>query len=633
MANRSAQPRRTARRQRDAEAVVEAVLPWKHFVITAVLLLAVIAAFWPVCKADFTSWDDYENVARNAHFNPATFEGVLFFWAHPFMGLYIPLTYTVWGILAALGRLDAPDAAGLQLNPAFFHSANLLVHALATIIVYQLLFRLVKKPWPAAAGALLFALHPVQVEAVAWVAGMKDVLCGALSMAALWQYVRYAETESADKASSAAPRRRWIHYGSATAAFLLAMLAKPSAMTLPASAVLIDRFILRRPWRRVALAAGPWFALAVPFMVVARIVQTVTSAPDGGRVWLRPLLATDALAFYLYKLALPIWLAVQYDHSPVVALASRWVFWTWLLPVALAAVVLVNRKRFPWAVAAVGLLVTGTLPVLGLTPFEFERLSLVADHYLYVAMLGPALALAFALAMAPSGSQAARIACIAWLAVLGARAWFQTWHWQTSQTLFEHELAVNPRSATAYNSLAALALQARPPDVGRALRDSEQGIALDPELPEGYVQHGSALAMMGQRAAALADFGRAHQLNPSSPIILSNMAGLLAQEGRLPEAIQTVRQAIALEPANGQAHMNLAIMLVQQKQYPEALSEMGQAAQLAPGDPQVRANYAMFLTAAGQRDAAVREYRAALQIDPNNAAARQGLIQLTGSPQ
>jgi hypothetical protein len=186
------------------------------------LVIVTVAALWPVCGNEFVSWDDGKNVFENARLNPVTTEGVLYFWGHPYEYEYIPLSYTVWAGLALIARVS-PDSAGISLNPYVFHSANLMLHLAAVLAAYQLLRIFTGKVWASAAGALLFALHPIQVEAVAWVTGLKDVLCGSLSLLALWQYVLFAR--STPVGTRLPNRSRAIHYGVATVAFMLALLA------------------------------------------------------------------------------------------------------------------------------------------------------------------------------------------------------------------------------------------------------------------------------------------------------------------------------------------------------------------------------------------------------------------------
>jgi hypothetical protein len=174
------------------------------WIIVAILVLATVATFCRACFSDFNNWDDPVNVSKNPYFNPVTLKGVFYFWQHPHASVYIPLTDTVWGILAAIARLDAPEN-GVWLNPWIFHTANVLLHAACAVLAYQFLRVISGNKWAACLGALLFSVHPVQVESVAWIAGMRDVLSGAFCLASLWQYVLYARQ----------PSRR-VHYWIAT---------------------------------------------------------------------------------------------------------------------------------------------------------------------------------------------------------------------------------------------------------------------------------------------------------------------------------------------------------------------------------------------------------------------------------
>ncbi len=363
--------------------------PWLVWLLLVVTTLVVFA---PVVSSKFTTWDDNLNVSKNPWFNPPTTDSMLEMWRHPVYDLYIPLTYTVWGILASLAELPVPDSDGMQLNPAVFHVANLLVHLSAVLMLYALLRHIVGRRWPAAAGALLFAIHPIQVEPVAWVTGMKDVLSGALSIASLWQYVLYANAER----HGLSFQRRRIHYGISLATFVLALLAKPSAVMVPAAAIVLDAWIMRRSWPKVWRAVAPMLVISAGWMLHAKMVQTVAAPADGGRAWLRPLIATDTLAFYLYKLIFPLRLGFHYDRAPLTVIQHHWLYYTWIFPAAVAGVLVVFSKKLSrfLLLPSAALFVVGIVPVLGLVPFAFQRYATVADRYLYVSMIGPALALA-----------------------------------------------------------------------------------------------------------------------------------------------------------------------------------------------------------------------------------------------
>jgi tetratricopeptide (TPR) repeat protein len=589
-----------------------------------ILIAATLAAFWPVCINDFTTWDDTGNVAQNIRLNPVTLDGVVYFWTHPHMAIYIPLTYTVWGVLASVARV-APDASGISLNPYIFHAANLFVHLISALVAFRLLEVLTRRTWPAVAGALLFALHPVQVESVAWVAGMKDVLCGALSLVALWQYVLFASPDDPGQEPRTAVIRR-IHYAAATLAFVLAMLAKPSGMTVPLAALMVDRFLLHRPWRKIAMALLPWLILALACAIVAKLAQPVTTAPDGGRIWARPLLAGEALAFYLFKLVWPARLAVQYHQSPEVILAGRWFWIAWLVPATLAILGWLYRKRWPWLLVSFGLLVAATLPVLGLVPFQFERLSLVADHYLYLAMIGPALAVSFLLASVRA-TQVAAIICSAALGVLAVRSNLQTWHWRDTVTLFTHELTVNPYSEVAYNGLADRAIADKDPV--RAEQLARQATELNPTQGEAYITLGSALSLQRKRGEAELAYRRACQLLPDNPVGLNDLAGVLADRGDLDEAMPLCRRSLELDEFLAPAHRNMAVMLAHQNRFPEALREAQMAVQIDPAMAENQMTLAFLQAATGQRDAAIERLRQLLTLHPDFVPAQRLLGELS----
>lgn len=620
----------TAKKQKKAAArapAAEASPRRRGWLWPGILVVATLLVFWHVCGSDFTTWDDYENVARNPRLNPATLDGVLYFWAHPHMAIYIPLTYTLWGAVASFARLPQPDASGIWLNPWLFHSTNLLVHLLAVCFAYLLLNALTGESWAAAIGALVFAVHPVQVESVAWVAGLKDVLCGAMSLAALWQYVLFARPATPAAAPPSPTARKW-HYGLATGFFILALLAKPSGMVVPLAALVIDRFLFRRAWRRVGAALAPWAAMALVCAVAAKFAQPVPVSPDAGRVWARPLLGAAAVAFYLFKLVWPAKLAVQYHASPAVLLAGRWIWFAWLAPAALAVLVLSVRRRTPWPAVAAGLFLVPILPVLGLVPFQFERLSLTADHYLYFAMIGPALAVAAGLASLRRARVAGAVICTACLVALGVRSYLQTLHWQDTKTLFEHELAVNPDSEVAYNQLAGQAIADG--DLARAEEFALQSIRLEPNREEAYITLGAALARQHRPKEAMAAYRRAIELNPQNPVALRQLASLLAQNGQVDEAIPLIRNAIALDSLSPSAHRDLGLMLATKGRLPEAISESQIAVGLDPSDSEAQTNLGVLLAASGRVQEGIVHLQEALRLDPQSSKARLALQSFSG---
>ncbi len=418
---------------------------WAALIVFAATFLGMSG----ICGHEFVNWDDPVTMYANPRMNPATWDTLRFYWTHGEYGLYIPGTYTLWAGLAKIAHTADPDALGHHLNPRVFHTASVLLHALAALVMYLLLRRLLEQKTvdgeedrgrilAAGIGALIFGLHPVQVEAVAWASGMKDVLYGLFGLIALWQYVVAVQAGS--------PRQRWIHFTIATLAFVWALLCKPTAMVLPAVAAVIDLLILRRGFWQVARTTALWWPITIAWMVVVRLAQP-TFGELHGPLLIRPLVALDALAFYVEKLVWPWKLCVDYGRTPSMAQDMGWLYWTWIVPVGVAGLLWWKGKR-ELAAAAV-ILVACVSPMLGLTPFLFQYYSTVSDHYLYLAMLGPALACAWLVAKYP----VMRAPALVVVGVLAIRTVFQCGYWQDPQALYTRTREVNPHSFMAYNNL------------------------------------------------------------------------------------------------------------------------------------------------------------------------------------
>jgi tetratricopeptide (TPR) repeat protein len=392
--------------------------------------------------------------------------------------------------LAAAGGVQDPSRGGVELNPYIFHAANVALHAVAAVIVFLILRRLRLDDRASLIGALLFAVHPIQTEAVAWASGMKDLLAGALSLAALWRYLIHADD------NAMMPRRRldwWI----GTMLFVAAMLAKPSAVTTPLLAGVLDGLVLRRPAKNVALGVLPWLIIAMPIALIAKLAQAgqdIEPVP----AWFRPLIAGDAVAFYLFKVVWPVNLAMDYARTPTFVRETGAASWTWMIPIAvLAAGLIIAVRRNPVPLAAILLFFLAPLPVLGFTPFMFQFYSTTADHYVYVAMLGPAVFAAWLVARQPKWTAFAAVILMA----LGMLSLRQVGVWRETLTLFDHTKSVSPRSYAANNNLAIVrAQQQRFAEAAALLR---QARATQPKGVTAIVNLREVLTMMGRRDEAI----------------------------------------------------------------------------------------------------------------------------------
>ncbi len=484
----------------------------RPLILGLLLALACAAVFGEVGRHGFVRWDDEINVYRNPFLNPATLGNVGHFWAGVGMGkaadtVYRPLVYTLYALIAHVAG-TAPyltDGQGAALAAWPFHLVSLLVHVLNVLLVYGLLRRLVRNDWAAFAGAALFALHPIQVEAVAWVSGLTDLMGAFFSLLALGAFLRYRETGH---------RRQ---FALATLWFVLALLSKPSAVILPVLALILDQWILGRPWREGLRVVAWWLPLVLADIIVTHHAEPVLMSGVVTAWWTRPLIAGDALAVSLWHLVWPVGLGIDYGRSPVVALANRaWL--SSLIILALGICVWCLRRKHPWLIASASFFAAALLPTLGLIPFRFQTFSTVADRYSYLAMLGPAFAMAWGLAHFPERLPVrARLTvgtvCAAVLVLMSLGSALQVTYWQNSFALFGHALVVNPRSWMAHFNLGGILgdLHRR----NEAVAEYQMAMRLRPEdAARDAYSDGVTLARQGHKAEAVAAFKQALDYQP-----------------------------------------------------------------------------------------------------------------------
>ena len=614
------------------------------------LVLLVTAVFFPVCGYDFLNFDDNVNIYSNGLVSHPTIEGVLQFWTAPFEGLYIPLTYSLWAILAKIAALF-PLSTANHLNPYVFHGANLLVHALSTLVLFRILRLLLANDWAAAGGALFFAIHPVQVEAVAWATGMKDLLSGLLALLSLWQYLLSLGE------GGLAPRRRKVHYGLAGLFFLASLLAKPGAVALPLVAGLLGYLLLKRTIPQLARTLLPLLLLAIPVVIVTKLSQPGTAQEFVPALWQRIFVVGDALSFYLAKLLLPINLGPDYGRTPAAVLSQGRVYAVALIPSLLIGVGL-WRFRHPWAMAAAGVFVALLLPVLGFLPFDYQTISTVADRYLYLALLGPALGVGWLLARYPA--KGVRIGVGVILLLLAGQAMATVSHWQDSLTLFPHALAVNPRSWVVHNIVAAAEIDRK--HYAEAVAAAERSITANPGYGAAYFNLGLALEKLRRNEEAVAAYRKAVELRPTFLPAYANLAVLTVDLGRVDEAgvllqkameiytgtggrvdaglsenraslynalgrwygaqnqldqaVEAYQQAISAAPFFPEAYNNLGSAYLGATRYPEALEAYQQAIKLSPTVAAFHNNLCNVFNLLNRNDEALASCRTAMDLDP-----------------
>jgi hypothetical protein len=343
--------------------------------------------------------------------------------------------------------------------------------------------------------------------------------------------------------------------------FILAVLSKPTAVVTPVMAAVIGILMLRQPPRRVIVSLWPWFVLMIPSIIITKQVQPATwQSPLP--LWARPMVAADAIAFYLCKIVWPIHLCVDYGHGPQAIWDNRMIFWTWILPVCVAIALWRWKNRIANTAAAIFLL--PLVPVLGLVGFEFQQISTTADHYLYLPMLGIAILATFVLTRIASRWKYPIVGAI--LVALGARSILLEPVWQNTRTLFAHVLEVNPDSGVAINTFGFFsgreARESKDPAQARRKFDEsiawyEQSIRKQPDSVPSIYNLALDYQAIGEHKKALQLMHRIvelqPQLQPGLRVAPMDLARRLYDFPDLPEAINCLDQILATDPTNREA--------------------------------------------------------------------------------
>ncbi|MBX3412730.1 MAG: tetratricopeptide repeat protein [Pirellulales bacterium] len=595
----------------------------------ALFLLAVVSLvlYGRIYDNDFVAIDDATHVTANPHLRPLSISGLLNLWSEPYASMYMPASYTFFAAESWLA--EGRNAQGqTTLDPRVFHVTSAVLHALNTVLVFCVVRMLIGDSMACFFGALLFAWHPLQVQSVAWVSSTPGLLCACVSLLATHQYLRFrgaswsnAGLTGADDADQG-PRswRCWAHYALAFLAYLLALLCKPAATALPLMLIVMEVAWFRRGLWRALLLFGPWL---LPALWLASLTHELQARHVAEFVyvpvwWLRPLVAMDALAYYLRKLVWPIGLGIDNGRSPEYLFQHGWIYVHWLLPAGLMAVAAWSSQRRAW-LTAIGLFVAGVAPVLGFVPFVFQDISTVASRYVYLSMLGPALALAWFLAQ-PVG-RAWRGEVVFAIALLGLCTVRQTGFWQDTRSLAERGLDVNERSTVSLAALAQLEIAER--DYSEAEELLRRAAEFDPEGARVWTDLGSFYVHIGRAEDAKRALRQAARVCSLDPLPHVLMAKLRLQERDYDNVILEMRNLLRVMPDHWEGRRYLAVALFHKQQYEQAALEGERIVNSQPNQTEVRMLVATSHLRLGRYEAARAHLRAVQAVRPADANVRR----------
>jgi protein O-mannosyl-transferase len=570
------------------------------------LLLAVALVFGKTVRYDFVNFDDkqyvYENpdLARglNAQQIARAFTTTRASNWHPLTWLSYMLDYCICG-----------------LKPWGYHLGNVLLHAATVILLLLVLWRMTGDFWPSAFVAAVFAIHPLQVESVAWVAERKDVLSGLFFVLTLGAYVGYVRRPFS-----------FLRYLAVVVLFALGLMAKPMLVTLPFVLLLLDYWPLDRMalrWR-LLLEKLPLFVLSGASCVATSIAQREVAAsldliPFSARV----ANALVSYAVYVGHLVYPMGLAVFYPH-PGNQVPVWQVIVALLLLACISVGVLAWRRKAPYLLVGwcwyLGMLV----PVIGLVQVGSQSM---ADRYTYLPQIGLVIGLAWGakrvLESRPRYVDVCVVASALAVAFLMGCAWQQTSYWRDSETLWRHAIACTPPNAVAHNNLGS-ALDNRE-RMDEKIAEYREALRLQPNFAYANCNLGVALAERGQIDEAIACFEKALKAWPNYFEAHSNLGKALASRGQFDEAIAHYEKAIKAEPDNAVAYFNLGVALAACRRMDEAMARFQEAIQLRSNYPEAHNNLGIALGQCGRFDEAVAHFNKALKINPDYADAQRNL--------
>jgi tetratricopeptide (TPR) repeat protein len=577
---------------------------WRQQWLPGFLLVAVtIIAYQPAWHAG-TIWDDDAHITLP---KLRSLNGLARIWTQPgAVQQYYPLVHSVFWVEH---KLWGDATAG-------YHWVNILLHAFSALLLVKVLRQLkIPGAWLAAA---LFALHPVEVESVAWISELKNTLSGVFYLSAALAYLGFDRKRSGG------------NYAIALGLFLLGLMSKTVIASLPAALLVV--FWWQRgklSWKRDVLPLIPFFIAGMGAGLLTAWVERKFIGAEGSEfnfsIIERILIAGRDIWFYLGKLFWPVDLCFVYPRWNV----SQTVWWQYLFPAAamLLLGVLVWRR---WRGLLAGLLFfVGTLfPALGFFNVYPFRYSLVADHFQYLASLGPLTLAAAGITAVPGLFRKRKpflepMVGAALLLVLGTLTWKQCGMYANEETLWQKTIRLNPDCWMPRCNLGDIFTQQRRTD--EAIAQYQKALAIKPDYAEARYNLGIIFFQLRRTDEAIAQYQKALAIKPDYVEARNNLGLVFFQQGRMDEAISQYQKALAIKPDVPDIRNNLGIALFRQGRTNEAITQYQRALAIKPDYAEAHFNLGDIFTQQGRTDEAITQYQKALAIQPDYAEARYNL--------
>jgi tetratricopeptide (TPR) repeat protein len=632
--------------------IVKSTKHIKYYLAASAALITFIV-YLPALWNEFVNWDDPSYILENIHIR--SFDTGLFKWAffdfyaanwHPLTWISHALDYALWGL----------DPMGHHLTSIVLHAAN---SYLVVLLALKLLENAREKSTPnastsflndrvvlIAAGVtgLLFGLHPVHVESVAWVAERKDLLCALFFLLSIIRYTKYAGSQKSevrrrraeDKTNDEAGQNNIFtnkHYLLALFFFVLALLSKPMAVTLPVVLLILDWY----PLGRIRSFKTLWTAGVekLPFITLSLIsaIMTIVAQRAGGALTsteaaplaVRMLVAVKSLVGYLWNMLLPVNLIPLHPYPKTLFLLSA----EYALPIIFAVVItifcIIGAKQQKGWLAVWGYYLVTLLPVLGIVQIGSQTM---ADRYTYLPSIGPFLAVGMCAAWIAtrmrktrglSGKLFSATVVILVFVPLSYLTVQQIRIWKDSITLWSHELEREPDVRHAYVNRGIAFMDAG--QLEKAIADYDRAISMSSSDHIALYNRGIVFAKLNLVDQAIADYSAAIASNPSYYDAYNNRGILYERLGRYDKAFADYNAAISLNPSYFKAYVNRALIFDRAGQVDEALADFARAISLKPDDPDAYYNRGIVLSNMGQFNRALADFDKTIALNPSDYQA------------
>lgn len=543
-------------------------------------------------------WKDEGRVVQNAMIHSPSRENFGQIWKGEDTGPYTPVTHTYLALIAAIeakiGMADAqPDPTkqnrtALTMRPSLFHLGNVVLHTANAILVFFILSLLLRKTTAAVIGSLFFSLHPLQAEAVASISEVAYPLGSFFAFFAILKYLEFCRKPESQYRSKGKSSIK--NYYLATGAYVLAILSLPTLVVLPAVAFALENILPKDrgiiPSRRPLWPLINWAVIAIPVTIITISTQNAQSIASEIPLWTRPLLASDAINFYLQKLFIPLSIGPDYGRSPTYVLSKWWTYVSWTIPVTITCVLLFWKENSrAWIAAGSLCFVVALVPSLGFISYQALGTSTVANRYVYFALIGPAISIAY-LASQPKSSTI-RIIAAAALSFFAIQSYRLTEHWRSDDSLWRHAIEVNPLSPVAHRLL------------------------------------GDRLRANGDLVGARLHYEIVLKTNTTDEDTYFYLAQIEEELGSVQEAVALYQKSLALHPGLSRAHDAIGAIFLKEKKYSGAAIHFQRSTDIKPDYPQANFYLGQALALQGRHQEAISAFRASIKAGVETLPGKQ----------